>query len=58
MTEDRIAVPKDKFIGVLLEWALGEIEDKDTNVLNLTNNGKVIAKIEFNKNHPLIKDRF
>ena len=58
MTDDRVAVPKDRFIGVLLEWSLGEIEDKGTNVLTLTTDGKMIAQIKFNKKHPLIKDRF
>lgn len=58
MTDDRKAVDKNQFIGVLLEWALGEIDGKKTNILNFTNNGVKIAEIKFNKKHPLIKDKF
>jgi len=54
MTDDRAKVDKSHFIGVLLEWALGEIpKDKDT--LSITSGGNVVAEIKLFKDKLLKK---
>lgn len=56
MTTDRVAIDKSEFIGIVLEWTLGELDSNDTKVnedgmrvLSLTSGGRVIAEIHVNE---------
>jgi len=48
MTDDRAKVDKSHFIGVLLEWINGELEE-GSDTLNITNDGVVVAELKLNK---------
>lgn len=56
MTSDRAIVDKSEFIGIVLEWAYGEIEKEDLPIeddgmrtLSITSGGRVIAEIRINE---------
>lgn len=48
MTDDRVKVDKSHFIGVVLEWALNQIEE-GSDTLNITVDGEVVAEIKLHK---------
>lgn len=48
MTDDRTKVDKSHFIGVMLEWINGELED-GSDTLNITVDGKVVAELKLHK---------
>jgi hypothetical protein len=45
MTDDRVKVDKSHFIGIVLEWVLGELED-DKESLEITVDDKVVAEFK------------
>lgn len=45
MTDDRVKVDKSHFIGIILEWANGEIEEPE-DTLSITVEGEVVAEIK------------
>jgi hypothetical protein len=60
MTEDRLAISKSEFIGVMLEFLLGECaanKRKDGSI-SFSNDDIKIVEIKFNTKHPLIKNIF
>jgi hypothetical protein len=60
MTEDRVAINKSEFIGIMLEFLLGECaknKSKD-GAVQFATDGVEIVEIKFNTEHPLIKDKF
>jgi len=45
MTDDRAKVDKSHFIGIVLEWVVGQLEEKK-DTLQLTTDGEVVAEIK------------
>lgn len=45
MTDDRVKVDKSHFLGIVLEWVNGEI-DEDKETLSITVDGEVVAEIK------------
>lgn len=48
MTDDRAKVDESDFIGIMLEWANGKIED-DSDTLQITQDSKVVATIKIDR---------
>ncbi len=48
MTNDRVAVDKSHFIGIVLEWALNQMEDNE-NTVSITIDGKEAATIKLDR---------
>lgn len=48
MTDDRIAVDKSVFIGVVLEWINNQIDSKK-DTLSITSGGKVVAEFKIDR---------
>ena len=59
MTDDRVAINKSDFIGVMLEFLLGKCEKQESEdgVIAFATDGVKIVEIRFNTEHHLIKDK-
>lgn len=58
MTDDRVKIDESDFIGILMEWAVNKAEKDKCRSIEIKTDGKVIAEISINIEHPLLKSRF
>lgn len=48
MTDDRVKVDENHFIGIMLEWIHNKLEDNDTTV-EIKQGGKVVAELKIDR---------
>ena len=48
MTDDRVKIDESHFIGCIMEWLNGKIDEKE-DTLSITSGGKVVADFKINR---------